>query len=119
VTIIVPFVAGGNTDMMARSPRNGCQQNSGSLSLSRSRWRRRCHRRGAGGASAPDGYTIPSLSRSRSWCWRRRYRKSATIPQGSDPITEFGTGPQILGVKATCRSTRCRNSSSRKRARAS
>ena len=101
VTIIVPFVAGGNTDMMARLAADRLSAKFGQPFIIE-------NRAGAGGVtgaaqvarSAPDGYTFLFGAGSQLVLAPLLQK----IPYDPDkdlvPITEFGTGPQILGVKA-------------------
>jgi tripartite-type tricarboxylate transporter receptor subunit TctC len=101
VTIVVPFVAGGNTDMMAR--------------LAAERLAAKFHqpfvienRGGAGGViaagqvarSAPDGYTFLFGAGSQLTLAPLIQKISYDPDKDLIPVTEFGTGPQILGVKA-------------------
>jgi tripartite-type tricarboxylate transporter receptor subunit TctC len=112
VTIVVPFVAGGNTDMMAR--------------LAAERLAARFHQPfvienlgGAGGViaagqvarAAPDGYTLLFGAGSQLTLAPLVQKISYDPDKDLIPVTEFGTGPQILGVRAACRSPRCRSSS--------
>jgi tripartite-type tricarboxylate transporter receptor subunit TctC len=101
VTIIVPFVAGGNTDMMAR--------------LAAERLAARFHQPfvienlgGAGGViaagqvarAAPDGYTLLFGAGSQLTLAPLVQKISYDPDKDLVPVTEFGTGPQILGVRA-------------------
>jgi tripartite-type tricarboxylate transporter receptor subunit TctC len=101
VTIIVPFVAGGNTDMMAR--------------LAAERLAARFHQPfvienigGAGGViaagqvarAAPDGYTLLFGAGSQLTLAPLVQKISYDPDKDLVPVTEFGTGPQILGVTA-------------------
>jgi len=101
VTIVVPFVAGGNTDMMAR--------------LAAERLAAKFHQPfvienlgGAGGViaagqvarAAPDGYTFLFGAGSQLTLAPLVQKISYDPDKDLVPVTEFGTGPQILGVKA-------------------
>ena len=100
VTIIVPFVAGGNTDMMARLAAERLSAKFGQPFVIENRG-------GAGGVtgaaqvarSAPDGYTF--LFGAGSQLVLAPLLQKVIYDPDKDliPITEFGTGPQILGVK--------------------
>jgi tripartite-type tricarboxylate transporter receptor subunit TctC len=101
VTIVVPFVAGGNTDMMARLAAERLAAKFGHPFIIE-------NRAGAGGVtaaaqvarSAPDGYTL--LFGAGSQLTLAPLVQKITYDPDKDliPVTEFGTGPQILGVKA-------------------
>jgi tripartite-type tricarboxylate transporter receptor subunit TctC len=101
VTIVVPFVAGGNTDMMARLAAERLAAKFGHPFIIE-------NRAGAGGVtaaaqvarSAPDGYTF--LFGAGSQLTLAPLVQKITYDPDKDliPVTEFGTGPQILGVKA-------------------
>jgi tripartite-type tricarboxylate transporter receptor subunit TctC len=101
VTVVVPFVAGGNTDMMAR--------------LAAERLAAKFHqpfvienRGGAGGViaagqvarAAPDGYTFLFGAGSQLTLAPLIQKINYDPDKDLIPVTEFGTGPQILGVKA-------------------
>jgi tripartite-type tricarboxylate transporter receptor subunit TctC len=101
VTIIVPFVAGGNTDMMAR------------LAAERlaARFRQPFVIENIGGAggviaagqvarAAPDGYTLLFGAGSQLTLAPLVQKISYDPDKDLVPVTEFGTGPQILGVTA-------------------
>jgi tripartite-type tricarboxylate transporter receptor subunit TctC len=101
VTIIVPFVAGGNTDMMARLAAERLAAKYGHPFVIENIG-------GAGGViaagqvarAAPDGYTV--LFGAGSQLTLAPLVQKITYNPDKDliPITEFGTGPQIIGVKA-------------------
>jgi len=101
VTIIVPFVAGGNTDMMARLAAERLAAKFGHPFVIENIG-------GAGGViaasqvarAAPDGYTL--LFGAGSQLTLAPLVQKITYDPDKDliPVTEFGTGPQILGVKA-------------------
>jgi tripartite-type tricarboxylate transporter receptor subunit TctC len=101
VTIIVPFVAGGNTDMMARLAAERLSAKFGQPFIIE-------NRAGAGGVtgaaqvarSAPDGYTFLFGAGSQLVLAPLLQKVPYDPDRDLVPITEFGTGPQILGVKA-------------------
>jgi tripartite-type tricarboxylate transporter receptor subunit TctC len=100
VTIIVPFVAGGNTDMMARLAAERLSAKFGQPFVIENRG-------GAGGItgaaqvarSAPDGYTFLFGAGSQLVLAPLLQKVGYDPDKDLIPITEFGTGPQILGVK--------------------
>jgi tripartite-type tricarboxylate transporter receptor subunit TctC len=101
VTIIVPFVAGGNTDMMARLAAERLAAKFGHPFVIENIG-------GAGGViaagqvarSAPDGYTVLFGAGSQLTLAPLVQKINYNPDKDLIPITEFGTGPQILGVKA-------------------
>ena len=96
VTIVVPFVAGGNTDMMARLAAEKLASKFGHPFIIE-------NRAGAGGViaaaqvarSAPDGYTF--LFGAGSQLTLAPLVQKITYDPDKDliPVTEFGTGPQF------------------------
>jgi tripartite-type tricarboxylate transporter receptor subunit TctC len=100
VTIIVPFIAGGNTDMMARLAAERLSAKFGQPFVIENRG-------GAGGItgaaqvarSAPDGYTFLFGAGSQLVLAPLLQKVGYDPDKDLIPITEFGTGPQILGVK--------------------
>jgi len=100
VTIIVPFVAGGNTDMMARLAAERLSAKFGQPFVIENRG-------GAGGItgaaqvarSTPDGYTFLFGAGSQLVLAPLLQKVGYDPDKDLIPITEFGTGPQILGVK--------------------
>ena len=100
VTIIVPFVAGGNTDMMARLAAERLSAKFGQPFVIENRG-------GAGGVtgaaqvarSAPDGYTFLFGAGSQLVLAPLLQKVGYDPDKDLIPIIEFGTGPQILGVK--------------------
>ena len=100
VTIIVPFVAGGNTDMMARLAAERLSAKFGQPFVIENRG-------GAGGItgaaqvarSTPDGYTFLFGAGSQLVLAPLLQKVGHDPDKDLIPITEFGTGPQILGVK--------------------
>jgi tripartite-type tricarboxylate transporter receptor subunit TctC len=100
VTIIVPFVAGGNTDMMARLAAERLSAKFGQPFVIENRG-------GAGGItgaaqvarSTPDGYTFLFGAGSQLVLAPLLQKVGYDLDKDLIPITEFGTGPQILGVK--------------------
>jgi carbonic anhydrase len=101
VTIVVPFVAGGNTDMMARLAADRLAAKFGHPFVIENRG-------GAGGVTAagqvaraaPDGYTFLFGAGSQLTLAPLLQKVSYDPDKDLIPVTEFGTGPQILGVKA-------------------
>ncbi len=101
VTIVVPFVAGGNTDMMARLAADRLAEKFGHPFVIENRG-------GAGGTTAagqvaraaPDGYTVLFGAGSQLTLAPLVQKVSYDPDKDLIPVTEFGTGPQILGVKA-------------------
>jgi tripartite-type tricarboxylate transporter receptor subunit TctC len=101
VTIVVPFVAGGNTDMMARLAAERLSTKFGQTFVVENRG-------GAGGVtaaaqvarSAPDGYTLLFGAGSQLVLAPLLQKVPYDPDRDLIPVTEFGTGPQILGVKA-------------------
>jgi tripartite-type tricarboxylate transporter receptor subunit TctC len=101
VTIIVPFAAGGNTDMMARLAADRLSAKFSQPFIIE-------NRAGAGGItgaaqvarSAPDGYTFLFGAGSQLVLAPLLQKVPYDPDRDLVPITEFGTGPQILGVKA-------------------
>ena len=100
VTIIVPFVAGGNTDMMARLAAERLSAKFGQPFIIE-------NRAGAGGVtgaaqvarSAPDGYTFLFGAGSQLVLAPLVQKVAYDPDKDLIPVTEFGTGPQVLGVK--------------------
>ena len=100
VTIIVPFVAGGNTDMMARLAAERLSAKFGQPFVIE-------NRAGAGGVTAaaqvarstPDGYTFLFGAGSQLVLAPLLQKVGYDPDKDLIPITEFGTGPQVLGVK--------------------
>jgi tripartite-type tricarboxylate transporter receptor subunit TctC len=101
VTIVVPFIAGGNTDMMARLAADSLTHKFGQPFIIENRG-------GAGGVTAaalvaraaPDGYTFLFGAGSQLTLAPLVQRVSYDPDKDLIPVTEFGTGPQIFGVKA-------------------
>jgi len=100
VTIVVPFVAGGNTDMMARLAADKLAAKFGHPFVIE-------NRAGAGGVTAagqvaraaPDGYTFLFGAGSQLTLAPLVQKINYDPDKDLIPVTEFGTGPQILGVK--------------------
>ena len=100
VTIVVPFVAGGNTDMMARLAADRLAAKFGHPFVIE-------NRAGAGGVTAagqvaraaPDGYTFLFGAGSQLTLAPLVQKINYDPDKDLIPVTEFGTGPQILGVK--------------------
>ena len=120
VTIIVPFVAGGNTDMMARLAAERLSAKFGQPFVIENRG-------GAGGVtgaaqvarSAPDGYTFLFGAGSQLVLAPLLQKVGYDPDKDLIPITGFGTGPQILGVKGDMPVNTLQEFIVRKRARAS
>jgi tripartite-type tricarboxylate transporter receptor subunit TctC len=101
VTVVVPFVAGGNTDMMARLGADRLSAKYGQPFIVENRG-------GAGGVTAaaqvarstPDGYTIMFGAASLLLLAPLVQKVPYDPEKDLIPVTEFGTGPQILGVKS-------------------
>jgi tripartite-type tricarboxylate transporter receptor subunit TctC len=100
VSVVVPFAAGGNTDMMARL---GAQH----LSTKLGRAFAVENRPGAGGAlatglvsgAAPDGYTL-LFAASSMITLTPQLQKLAFDPEKQlVPITNVGTGTQMIAIK--------------------
>jgi len=100
VTIIVPFVAGGNTDMMARLGAQHLTAKFGQTFVIE-------NRPSAGGAlgtgqvaaAAPDGYTL-LFSASANINLTPQVQKLAFDPTKQlVPITNVGTGTQMIAIK--------------------
>ncbi len=100
VTIVVPFIAGGNTDMMARMAADRLSAKFGHPFVVENRG-------GAGGVTAaaqvaraaPDGYTV--LFGAGSLLTLAPLLQKVNYDPDKDliPVTEFGTGPQVLGAR--------------------
>ena len=100
VTVIVPFGAGGNTDMMARLAAQHLSAKFGQTFVVE-------NRPGAGGAlgtgqvatAAPDGYTL-LFSASANIVLTPQLQKLSFDPQQQlVPITNMGTGTQMIAIK--------------------
>jgi tripartite-type tricarboxylate transporter receptor subunit TctC len=100
VTVIVPFGAGGNTDMMARLAAQHLSSKFGQAFVVE-------NRPGAGGAlgtgqvatAAPDGYTL-LFSASANINLTPQVQKLSFDPlRQLVPITNMGTGTQMIGIK--------------------
>jgi len=100
VTVIVPFGAGGNTDMMARLGAQHLTAKLGQTFVVE-------NRPGAGGAlgtgqvaaAAPDGYTL-LFSASANITLTPQVQKLQFDPlKQLVPITNMGTGTQMIGIK--------------------
>ena len=100
VTVVVPFAAGGNTDMMARL---GAQQ----LSAKFGQTFVVENRPSAGGAlgtgvvaaAAPDGYTLLFAASSMITLTPQLQKLSFNPEQQLVPITNVGTGTQMIAIK--------------------
>jgi tripartite-type tricarboxylate transporter receptor subunit TctC len=100
VTVIVPFGAGGNTDMMARLGAQHLTAKLGQIFVVE-------NRPGAGGAlgtgqvanAAPDGYTL-LFSASANITLTPQVQKLNFDPRAQlVPITNVGTGTQMIAIK--------------------
>jgi tripartite-type tricarboxylate transporter receptor subunit TctC len=100
VTVVVPFIAGGNTDMMARMAADRLSAKLGHPFVVENRG-------GAGGVTAagqvaraaPDGYTVLFGAGSQLTLAPLVQKINYDPDRDLIPVTEFGTGPQILGVR--------------------
>jgi len=98
VTVVVPFAAGGNTDMMARLGAQHLSAKLGQTFVVE-------NRPSAGGAlgtgmvaaAAPDGYTI--LFAASSMITLTPQKLSFNPEQQLVPITNVGTGTQMIAIK--------------------
>jgi tripartite-type tricarboxylate transporter receptor subunit TctC len=102
VTVIVPYAAGGNTDMMARLAAQYLSEKLGQSFIIE-------NRAGGGGSigaigaarAAPDGYTL-MFGASTQIINIPLMQKVAYDPNKDfTPISIFGTGPYLLGIKAS------------------
>src|SRR6478752_7571884 len=100
VTVVVPFAAGGNTDMMARLGAQHLSTKLGQTFVVE-------NRPGAGGAlatgqvatAAPDGYTL-LFSASANITLTPQLQKLSFDPEKQlVPITNMGTGTQMIAIK--------------------
>ena len=100
VSVVVPIAAGGNTDMMARIGAEGlageirqavCRRES----LERGR-RRRCV---TGGACDPDGYTLLFAASTMTYLTPMLQKVDFDPDKDLTPITNIGTGAQLLGIR--------------------
>jgi tripartite-type tricarboxylate transporter receptor subunit TctC len=100
VTVVVPFAAGGNTDMMARLGAQHLSNKLGQTFVVE-------NRPGAGGAlatgqvatAAPDGYTL-LFSASANITLTPQLQKLSFDPEKQlVPITNVGTGTQMIAIK--------------------
>jgi tripartite-type tricarboxylate transporter receptor subunit TctC len=105
VTVIVPFGAGGNTDMMARLATQHLTAKLGQPFVVE-------NRPGAGGAlgtgqvasAAPDGYTL-LFSASANLSLTPQVQKLTFDPMKLVPITNMGTGTQMIAIKRSLPAT--------------
>jgi tripartite-type tricarboxylate transporter receptor subunit TctC len=100
VTVVVPFAAGGNTDMMARLAAQHLSEKLGHTFVVE-------NRPGAGGAiatgqvagAAPDGYT-PLFCASANITLTPQLQKLSFDPERQlAPITNMGTGTQMIAIR--------------------
>jgi tripartite-type tricarboxylate transporter receptor subunit TctC len=100
VTVVVPFAAGGNTDMMARLGAQHLSAKFGQTFVVE-------NRPSAGGAlgtgvvaaAAPDGYTLLFAASSMIVLTPQLQKLSFNPEQQLVPITNVGTGTQMLAIK--------------------
>jgi tripartite-type tricarboxylate transporter receptor subunit TctC len=100
VTIVVPFAAGGNTDMMARLGAQRLAEKFGQSFVVE-------NRPSAGGAlgvghvaaAAPDGYTLLFTASSTVVLTPQLQKLSFEPEKKLVPITNVGTGTQMLAIK--------------------
>src|SRR6266568_3506614 len=102
ITVIVPFAAGGNTDVMARMASNKLAAELKQTFVVENRL-------GAGGAiaanvvaqAAPDGHTLLFGAAPQIAVVPRIQKVSYDPLKSFAPVSVFGTGPFILAVNAT------------------
>jgi len=102
VTVVVPFAAGGNTDVMARMASNKLAAELKQTFVVENRL-------GAGGAiaanfvaqAAPDGYTLLFGAAPQIAVVPRIQKVNYDPLKSFTPVSVFGTGPFILAVNAT------------------
>jgi tripartite-type tricarboxylate transporter receptor subunit TctC len=100
VTVVVPFAAGGNTDMMARLGAQHLSTTFGHAFVVE-------NRPGAGGAlatglvagAAPDGYTLLFAASASITLTPQLQRLSFNPEAQLVPITNIGTGTQMIAIK--------------------
>jgi tripartite-type tricarboxylate transporter receptor subunit TctC len=100
VTVVVPFAAGGNTDMMARLGAQHLSTKFGQTFVVE-------NRPSAGGAvgtglvagAAPDGYTLLFAASSMVTLTPQLQKLSFDPAQQLVPITNVGTGTQMVAIK--------------------
>jgi tripartite-type tricarboxylate transporter receptor subunit TctC len=100
VTVVVPFAAGGNTDMMARLGAQHLSAKLGQTFVVE-------NRPSAGGAlgtgmvaaAAPDGYTILFAASSMITLTPQLQKLNFNPEQQLVPITNVGTGTQMIAIK--------------------
>jgi tripartite-type tricarboxylate transporter receptor subunit TctC len=100
VTVVVPFAAGGNTDMMARLGAQHLSTKFGQTFVVE-------NRPSAGGAvgtglvagAAPDGYTLLFAASSMVTLTPQLQKLSFDPGQQLVPITNVGTGTQMVAIK--------------------
>jgi tripartite-type tricarboxylate transporter receptor subunit TctC len=101
VTVIVPFAAGGNTDMMARLGAQRLTEKFGQNFIVE-------NRPGAGGAlatghvatAAPDGYTLLFTASSAVVLTPQLQKLTFDPEKQLVPITNVGTGTQMIAIKS-------------------
>jgi tripartite-type tricarboxylate transporter receptor subunit TctC len=106
VTVVVPIAAGGNTDMMARIGAEG-------LAVKFNRPFIVENRSSAGGAvgvsqvarSKPDGYTLLFAASTMTYLTPLLQKVDFDPDRDLTPITNIGTGAQILGIRKSLPAT--------------
>jgi tripartite-type tricarboxylate transporter receptor subunit TctC len=106
VTIIVPFGPGGNTDMMARLAAEDLSEKFGQNFIVE-------NRPGPGGAigsrivteAAPDGYTLLFCASSMITLTPQLQKLDFDPVKGLEPITNVGTGAQVIAIKRSLPAT--------------
>ena len=104
VTVVVPLGAGGNTDMMARLGAQRLASKFGQSFVVE-------NRPSAGGALAtgavatapPDGYTLLFSASSVAVLTPQLQKLSFDPLKQLVPVTNIGTGTQMIAISATCR----------------
>ena len=100
VRIVVPFAAGGATDIVTRILAQKLTERLGPLGGGReSRRRGRQHRRAEVAKAAPDGYTLLMTSGSIVTANQHIYKNMGFDPRKDlTPITMVASGPQVIVV---------------------
>jgi tripartite-type tricarboxylate transporter receptor subunit TctC len=100
VSVVVPIAAGGNTDMMARIGAEGLAEKFGKPFIVE-------NRSSAGGAvgvsqvarSNPDGYTLLFAASTMTYLTPMLQKVDFDPDKDITPITNIGTGAQLLGIR--------------------
>lgn len=106
VTVVVPIAAGGNTDMMARIGTEGLTAKFNRPFIVE-------NRSSAGGAvgvsqvarSKPDGYTLLFAASTMTYLTPLLQKVDFDPDKDLKPITNIGTGAQILGIRKSLPAT--------------